>query len=138
MSTALRNAVALLDECAYRTRMVLSNAARQQRYRERLKRAARGELLPQQVAAALEAAFEAAWTELSRPTVDGQTWAEAEDYADAKALAAFFRDNPKEAREYLSSFLDPELHRLSETERSAIELACGVLSAAAMLKPIAD
>jgi hypothetical protein len=115
--------------------MVLSNAARQQRYRERLKRAARGDLLPQQIAVALDAAFKAAWAELSRPTVDGRPWADAEDYADAAALAASFRGNPKGAREYLLSFLDPELHQPSEVERSAIELACCVLSAACLTPP---
>lgn len=67
--------------------MVLSNAERQARYRERLKAAARGEMLPEMVAEALDAAFNVVWALHHRENYGG-----LEEFADAAAWKEWIAD----------------------------------------------
>lgn len=102
--------------------MVLSNAERQKRYRQRLKAAARGDDLAERVRLALDAAFQVAWGALKRGG-----FGDVDDCPDWQAL----RDSLAGATiiELRETFDHLEDHANSEREIAALRTALAVIDA---------
>lgn len=122
--------------------MVLSNAERQKRYREKLKAAARGEAVVEQVRAAIQAAFLAIWRDGAgyygpddEPT-EADAWIRDMVHAPESVkreglpvaqLHRMFRDELRDA--------DAGDGELSDEGRAAIEHAIAIIDAAGLKPP---
>lgn len=112
--------------------MVLSNAERQKRFRQRLKARAAGADLGEQAQAAVEGGFAAIWSVLARnaDTIGGGP----DTFPDLLAFQRYHANAPAEALREFEGWLDPEWESdMSDDERAAVERAA-VIYRAALLK----
>lgn len=105
--------------------MVLSNAERQKRYRQRLKAAARGGDLPERVRTAVDQALDAVWT-IAKREGDG-SFDEFPSLGALKADMASGRDPAGEALKILAAWAGSENGKPDEL--AAIERAIGIVEA---------
>ncbi len=119
--------------------MVLSNAERQERYRQRLKARATGADLGEQARAAVDAAFAAVWAIFSRPAPDGGEWGDLEGFADLAGWQASFHNfGTAEILAMFEGWLsEDEETEITDAEREAIERGAAIYRAA-LLKHIPE
>ena len=107
--------------------MALSNAERQARYRQRLRKAAAGENLAEQVSAAIDDAFQAAWDTAKRNGIcDFDDYKNVREYREMCA-----RGNPRNVpHELLQTFTAYAGKDATEAENAALERAISLINAA--------
>jgi hypothetical protein len=111
--------------------VVLSNAERQRRFRQRRNAAAKGERLGEMAREAMDAAISAVWAIINRPSADGQKWAVKDRFADLEEWRVYWAKTArsgglKELRKAFSGYGEDA----NEEERGALERAIEVLDAA--------
>lgn len=111
--------------------MVLSNAERQRRFRQRFKARANGIDLGQMALEAVDAGFAAVWAIYTRPSADGSQWGDIDGMSNVSDLMRVYRGQTAEGLAMFEDWLVPEEEtHISGEERTAIERAVAVYQAA--------
>ena len=101
--------------------MVLSNAERQKRHRERLKAQALPQQLPDRARDAANAAVSAMWAFFNRPSPNGTVWGDIDDIESSEALAAAYVNDCGLAEACRRFIQDPD-ESLTADELAAVRL----------------